>query len=59
MKLNHFIKTNKFINFLIENLYKEKTPILGRWCHISMNNCNNKVILLIMTIIINFELFFL
>ena len=44
IKMNKYMKINEYMNFLIENLYTEKIPVLGRWCHISMNHCNNKVI---------------
>ena len=38
MKLNQLIKIKEFVKKLNDFLYKEKKPILGRWCHVSIKN---------------------
>lgn len=32
------------LNFIINNFYKIENKILGRWCHLSMPKCCQKVI---------------
>tara|TARA_Y100000996_G_C22472705_1_gene622814 strand:- start:496 stop:753 length:258 start_codon:yes stop_codon:yes gene_type:complete len=42
-----YIKFDFFKNIykIFFNEYKESIPLLGRWCHVNVPNCNSNIIL--------------